>query len=72
MRCHTDLSVYELEGREETYVLLLLMHMANLEPNVLFGERGRGIGDNVLEAVKRGRVLGLLLVDDAEAEVDFV
>lgn len=32
-------------------LFLLLVDVTNLEPNVLFGERARRVGDNVLEAL---------------------
>lgn len=38
-------------ARDTTYVFLLLVNMANLKPNVLLGERSRGIVDNVFEAL---------------------
>lgn len=34
-----------------THILLLLMHVTNLEPNVLFTEWARRVGDDVLEAL---------------------
>lgn len=34
-----------------TYVFLLLMHVANLEPNVFLAERLRRVGDDVAEAL---------------------
>jgi len=34
------------------YILLLLVHMANLEPNVLLGQRSRRRVDDVLEALE--------------------
>lgn len=40
---------------KKTYVFLLLMNMANLEPNVLLREGARGRADNVLEALLRVR-----------------
>jgi hypothetical protein len=76
-----------MKGRE-AYIFLLLMHMSNLEPDVLFIERPRRIGDNVFEALEQESEhsqamrdptylqtllkLRLLLVDDAEAEVYLV
>ena len=36
---------------EITYVLLLLVNVANLEPNIFFGQRPRGILDYILEAL---------------------
>jgi hypothetical protein len=35
-----------------TYVFLLLVNMANLEPDVFFGQRARGIANNVFEALE--------------------
>lgn len=34
-----------------TYVFLLLVNMANLEPDVFFGQRAWGIANNVFEAL---------------------
>jgi hypothetical protein len=36
----------------KTYVLLLLMDVADLEPDVLLGERARRVIHNVLEALQ--------------------
>lgn len=70
------------------YILLLLVHMTNLEPDVFFGKRSRRIGDNVFETLPKCQknravlsrtsdlqaliVLLLLLVDNAKSKVDFV
>lgn len=37
---------------EITYVLLLLMDVANLEPDIFLCKRTRGVADNVFEALK--------------------
>lgn len=36
----------------QLYIFLLLVDMANLEPDVLLGERSRRVGDNILEALR--------------------
>jgi hypothetical protein len=36
----------------ETYVFLLLMHMANLEPDVFLAEGPRRVSDDVTEALQ--------------------
>lgn len=56
----------------ETELLLLLVHVTDLEPDVDLGERFRRTGENVPEALQAGGELLLLLVDDTEAEVDFI
>lgn len=43
---------FPTETREYTYILLLLVDMANLEPNVFFGERAWGIADDVFKALQ--------------------
>lgn len=53
-------------------VLLLLVDMANLEPDILLGQRRRWGVDDVLEALETLVILLLLLVYDSQAEVDFV
>lgn len=55
-----------------TYVFLLLVNMANLEPDVFFGQRARGIANNVFEALQTLVKLLLLLVYDSQAEVDLI
>ncbi len=55
-----------------TYILLLLMDVANLEPDVLLSERVRRRVYDVLEALQTRAVLLLLLVNYAEPEVYFV
>lgn len=34
-----------------THVFLLLVNMANLEPDVFFGQRTRGIANDIFEAL---------------------
>jgi hypothetical protein len=53
-------------------IFLLLMDMSNLEPNVLFSQRGRWHGNNVSETLKTLLILLLLFVDYTEPKVDFV
>ena len=69
----------------QAYIFLLLVHMPDLEPYVLFGERPGGVGHYVLEAlIERQQrisrvilpsylqtlvVLLLLLVDDTQPKV---
>lgn len=36
-----------------TYVFLLLMHMPDLEPDVLFRERARRIRDDIFETLEK-------------------
>lgn len=43
-----------LEQKEETYVLLLVENLSDLEPNVGFREGTRWIAQNVTEAVQGG------------------
>jgi hypothetical protein len=68
-----------------TYLFLLFIHVTNLEPDVLFGQRTRRVGYNVFEALQPVSLnhrclrvdtyvqtlikLLLLLVDYAETEV---
>lgn len=70
------------------HVFLLLMYVANLEPDVFFGERPWRVGHDVFEALSAGqhhemRIKSiaylqtlteflLLFVDDAKSEVDLV
>jgi hypothetical protein len=71
-----------------TYLFLLLVHMTNLEPDVLFGQRPRRVKHNVLEALAQSQFvyqragsgthvqalveLLLLLIYYTESEVDLV
>lgn len=70
-----------------TYILLLLVDMANLEPDIFFRQRPRRISDNVFEALNVSKLatslvagkylqrlveLVLLLVDNAQSEVDLI
>jgi hypothetical protein len=71
-----------------TYLLLLFVHVTDLEPDVLLRQRTRRVSDNVFEALHVGQFrsrdivddtyvqtlveLLLLLVNYAEAEVDLV
>lgn len=50
----------------------MLIHMANLEPDVGMGEGTRGAAEDAVETSKRFFVLALLFVDYAEAEKNFV
>lgn len=59
-------------GAGITYVFLLLVDMANLEVDVLLGQWARRIVYNVLEALQTLIEFLLLLVNDAEAEINFV
>lgn len=34
-----------------TYILLLLVNVTDLEPNIFFGQRARGVADNIFEAL---------------------
>jgi hypothetical protein len=34
-----------------TYLFLLFVHVTDLEPNVLLGQRARRVGDDILEAL---------------------
>ena len=68
-----SLACIRVKGKsQDTYVVLLLVHMTDLEPDVGMGERVRGIPKDAVEAVERLGVLALLLVDDAETEEDLV
>ena len=58
--------------KKMTNILLLLKHMANLEPYVGMGERARRITKYPVEAIERLSELALLLVNDAEPKEDFV
>lgn len=51
---------------------LLFVHMADLEPDVLFRQWAGRVRDNISEALKTLRELLLLLVDDAKSEVDLI
>lgn len=48
------------------------MNMTNLEPNILYAERARRVGDYVFEALETQHEFLLLLVNYAEAKVDFI
>lgn len=41
--------------RHVSYILLLFMNVADLEPDVFLGKRTRGVVDNVFEALKKGQ-----------------
>lgn len=41
------------DGRVSAYLFLLFMDMADLEPDVFFGEGSRGVVDDVFEALRR-------------------
>jgi hypothetical protein len=43
--------ILSVAGSDSTYILLLLVDMANLEPDVLLSERSRRVGNDVLEAL---------------------
>ena len=74
LRCHTACaSVVSFRLlRRVTYIFLLLVDMANLEPDVFLGKRLWRISDNILEALQTEAVLLLLLVDYTETEIDLV
>ena len=55
-----------------TYIMLLLVHMTNLEPDVCVGKGVRGIAQDAVEALEGLGVLALLLVNDTEPEEDLV
>jgi hypothetical protein len=59
-------------GLGSVKIFLLLVHMTNLEIDVLLGEWARGIVDDVLEAFQTLAELLLLFVNDSEAEINFV
>lgn len=40
-------------GQKAAYIFLLFMDMANLEPDIFFSQRPRGISDDVFEALKK-------------------
>ena len=65
-----EYALVRLAGHAE--FLLLLVHVTDLEPDVDLGEGLWGAMEDVPEALQAGGELVLLLVDDAEAEVDFV
>ena len=52
--------------------MLLLIDVPNLEPDVGVSKGIRGVAENAIEAVQGLLVFALLLVDDAEPEVNLV
>jgi hypothetical protein len=52
----------------KTYVLLLLIHVADLEPDIGVCKWTRGVPQNAIEAHETVVVLALLLVNDAETK----
>jgi hypothetical protein len=61
-----------VDGKSDTHIFVLLMHVADLEPNVLLGEGRRRVVDDVLEALEALCVLVARFVDDAQTKVDLV
>lgn len=55
-----------------TYIFLLFVYMADLKPDIGVSERTWRVSQYAIEAHKAILVFALLLVDDAEAEKDFV
>ena len=71
-----------------THIFLLLMNMANLEPDIFLGEWPRRVGDDILETLPNDQqsainvrqptnlqalvVFLLLLVDNPKSEVDLI
>jgi hypothetical protein len=53
-------------------IVLLLVHMTDLEPNIDLCERMRGVVEDVGEAIERRLGVLLLLVDYPESEINFV
>ena len=75
-RCRTGIDAlaerFFVQCRQVTYVLLLFMNMADLEPYVSMSEGVRGVLENAVEALERLLVFALLFVDDTETEQDLV
>ena len=57
---------------KKTYIFLLLVDVADLEPDISVSEGARRISENAIEAVEGFIVFPLLLVDYAETEQDLV
>lgn len=55
-----------------THVFLLLVDVTDLEPDIGVSERTGRVAEDAIKAREAVFVLALLLVDDAEAEEDFV
>ena len=53
-------------------VLLLLVDMANLEPDVCMCEWRRRVSEDAVKALERLLIFSLLFVYDAKAEEDFI
>lgn len=68
-----SLAFIRVKGKsQDTYVVLLLVHMTDLEPDVGMGERVRRIAKDAVEALQALVVLALLLIDYAETEENLV
>lgn len=55
-----------------TYVFLLFVNVADLEPDVRMSEGAGRISENTVEAGEGLFVFALLFVDDAKAEKDLI
>lgn len=55
-----------------TYIFLLFVNVADLEPNIGVGKRARRIPENAVKAPERVFVLALLLVYYSQSEENFV
>lgn len=65
--------VNEVAGMiKPAYVFLLLVNMADLEPNVCMGERAGRVPENAIETVEGVFVLSLLLVNNTQSKKNFI
>lgn len=48
---YLSVHIQQRVGNQSTYILLLLVDMTDLEPDIFFGQRARGVADNVFEAL---------------------
>ena len=61
-----------MEVKKKTHIVLLLVHVSDLEPDVRVGKGIWGALENFLKAAETLFVLATLLVDYAQSEEDFV
>lgn len=57
---------------QRTYVFLLFVNVADLEPDIGMGKGTGGVPENAVETRERLFVFALLFVDDAKAEKNLI
>ena len=57
---------------EQAHIILLLVHVPDLEPDVRVGKGIGGALENLLKATEAVLILAALFVDDSQSEENFV